>query len=318
MDVTRKLGALALVAALCSSTGGAMAQELVTLKAASSPQDVVTSALYAVKSGMFRRAGLNVEIVPIQSGAAAAAAIVGGSLQTAISSIPSLITAHVHGIPFTLVAPAGLYLSEQPITMLLARKDSTFQTGRDLAGKTVGVLSLSDIFTMANKVWIDSTGGDYRTVKFVEMPNSALLPALEDGRIDAVSLALPTLSEALESGKVRVLGKPYDPMGKRLQTTAWFMTEDFVAKNRDAVARFVRVLRDAAVYSNAHQAETVDVIAAFSGVDAKLIARTPRVVFAEFLEPQAIQPLIDASVKYKLIEKGFNAQEFISPAALRP
>lgn len=313
-----KFCAVALTAMAGAMATPARAQEMMTLRIASSPQDVVTPMLYAINAGGFRKVGLNVDCRPIQSGAAAAAAIAGGSLQIALSSLPSLIAAHVHNIPFTLIAPGGLYLSEAPFTLLLARKDSTIQTGRDMAGKTVGALALTDIFTMANKVWIDSTGGDYRDVKFIEMPNSSLLPALVDGRVDAISLAIPALSEALESGKVRVLAKPNDAMGKRLETTAWFTTEEFVAKNRDVIDRFVRVLHDAAVYTNTHQRETADLLAAFTGVDAKLIARTPRMVHAEYLEVRAIQPLIDAAVKYKIIERGFNAQEFISPAALKP
>jgi ABC-type nitrate/sulfonate/bicarbonate transport system substrate-binding protein len=80
----------------------------------------------------------------------------------------------------------------------------------------------------------------------------------------------------------------------------------------------VRALREAVLYANAHQRDTAELLAAFTGVDAKLIARTQRMVHAEYLDARQIQPLVDASVKYGLIERGFNAQEFVSPAALRP
>jgi NitT/TauT family transport system substrate-binding protein len=309
--------AVLVAAALAPLARWAGAQELVTIKTASSPLDVVTPMLWGIKSGMFRRAGLDVSLEAMQSGAAAAAAVAGGTLQVALSSVPSLIAAHVRSIPFTLIAPGGLYQSEAPFTLMLARKVSTIRSGRDMTGKTVGVLALNDVFTLGNKAWIDETGGDYRSAKFVEMPTSALLPALLDGRVDVVSLAVPALSEALATGKVRVVAKPYDGMGKRLETTAWFTTEEYVARNRDAVDRLVRVLHEAALYANAHQRDTADVLAAFTGIDAKLIARTQRMVHAEYLDARMIQPLIDASVKYRLIERGFNAQEFISPAALK-
>src|SRR5579863_4120670 len=75
------------------------AQDLPAIKIAAPPNDTVTSALYAVKSGMFKRAGLNVELNAMTSGAATAAAVAGGAVAFGNSSLITLIEAHAKHVP---------------------------------------------------------------------------------------------------------------------------------------------------------------------------------------------------------------------------
>jgi NitT/TauT family transport system substrate-binding protein len=285
---------------------------------ASSPEDDVTPVLYAISSGLFRKAGLNVDLARVNSGAAASAAVAGGSIQIAQSGMISLLTAHARGLPFALIAPSGMYLSSIPDHLLLVKKDGPIRSARDLNGKTVGVLALRDLLTAADIAWIDQNGGDSSSVHFVEIPSSALLPALEEGRIDAATFVTPHLEDALASGQTRVLGKTFDAIGKRVQIAGWFSTQDWLEKNHDAAQRFARVLLDATRYANAHHAQTVDLIANFAGLDPKTIAGMARMYCSDYLDPRLITPLIDMAVRYKLLERPFDPQELISPYALRP
>ncbi len=58
--------------------------------------DPATPAVYAEAAGLFAAAGLDVTITVIPSGAAVAAAILGGSLDIGLSSLFSVLTAHTH------------------------------------------------------------------------------------------------------------------------------------------------------------------------------------------------------------------------------
>src|ERR1019366_4828288 len=80
-----------------------------TVRVCLPPTGGVTSVVYAAKSGLFERAGLDVTIEVQNSGAAAAAAVASGAYDIGQSSITSLLLAHEKGLPFTLVAPSGLY-----------------------------------------------------------------------------------------------------------------------------------------------------------------------------------------------------------------
>ena len=66
-------------------------------------------------------------------------------------------------------------------------------------------------------------------------------------------------------------------------------------------------MHDAAVYCNAHQSETVDMIAQFANLDPNVVRRMARVTFAEYLTPAEIQPLVNVAAKYKVIDHAFSA-----------
>jgi NitT/TauT family transport system substrate-binding protein len=304
----------ACVIALVLAAPAARGQSMVVMKIASTPVDDAVTAVYAIRSGMFRRAGLDVEFIPMTSGGAVAAAVVGGSLQIGFQSLVGIISAHTHNVPFVVVAPGSIHLSTAPTQALLVKKDSAIRSARDLNGKTVASTTLRDLNTASVFAWLEQNGGDPTTIRSVELPYSAMLPALDEGRVDAATMLQPLLGQALDSGKVRVLATPFDAIAKRFTVAGWFATSDYVAANQDAVQRFARVLREAAVFANAHRAETAPITASVSGVDLATVQRSTRATFAESLDPREFQTLIDAVAKYKVIDRSFNAQEIISPA----
>ena len=280
--------------------------------------DTATPALYADHAGLFTKAGLNVQLQVLSTGAAAQAAIVGGAAQFALSSLVGVITAHEKGIPFTLVAPAGVATSDVPYSQFVVRIDSPIKTGRDLNGKTIGAAGLGDLDTVAVMNWVDQNGGDSKTLKFVEMPAPVALAAIEDGRIDGADLNTPTLTRGLEDGKVRSLAQIFDAISPRFENTAWFTTTDYANANRDVVGRFVRAMAESNAYCNAHHADTVQLVADNAKLDPKLVARMARITFGDYLRPADLQPLINVTAKYGVIAKAFDARELISPFALKP
>jgi NitT/TauT family transport system substrate-binding protein len=297
---------------------GASAQDLPAITLASLINDTATSALYAVNAGLFKKAGLNAQLQLLSSGAAGTAAVAGGAAQFGLSSLVNIISAHEKGIPFTLVAPAGVVTSDVPYSQFVVRKDAPIKTAKDLNGKTIGTPGLKDMDTVAIMNWVDKNGGDSATLKFIEMSGPVALAAIEEGRIDGADLNTPTLTRGLEGGKVRTLAQVFDAVAPRFCNTGWFTTDDYAAKNRDVVQKFARVMNDAAAYCNAHHADTVSMVAQNAKIDEKLVARMARITFGDYLRPAEIQPLIDVAFKYKTIDKAFDAKLLISPYALKP
>jgi ABC-type nitrate/sulfonate/bicarbonate transport system substrate-binding protein len=143
-----------------------------------------------------------------------------------------------------------------------------------------------------------------------------MLPALLDGRIDAFTNGDPWVSLAMDSGKVRFLAKSLDSIAPRFLFTAWFSTTGYIENNRAVAEQFERVLHQAAIDANAHRSEMVPIVASYTKLDPAMIARTLKEFDASYLDTKEIQPMIDASVKYHVVEKGFDAADFISPSAL--
>jgi NitT/TauT family transport system substrate-binding protein len=296
----------------------ARTQGTTQLRVAAVPNDDVSPFLYAQQSGLFRRAGLDVSIVQATAGAAIAAAVVSGSYDIGLISMMATITGHVRGLPFVMIAPSLMYLASDPAQLLLVVKDSPLKSVRDLAGKIVSCSSIRDVSWISTRASADQNGIDSETIKFVELPMAAVPAALEQKRIDAGSIVNPTLDEALATGHFRSIGAPFDAVGKRWMIAAWCSTNEFVSKNRDAIDRFATVMRTATLYANTHHAETAPLLAAFTGIETSHVLAMKRVTCGEYLDPRDIQPAIDAAAKYKIIDKGFPAQELISPYALKP
>jgi ABC-type nitrate/sulfonate/bicarbonate transport system substrate-binding protein len=74
------------------------------------------------------------------------------------------------------------------------------------------------------------------------------------------------LTVALESGRFRVLGRPLDAIAPRFLLSSWVASADYIAKNPETVSAFTAALAEAARFTNAHQAATTDMVAAFTGL----------------------------------------------------
>lgn len=311
--IRREFLGLASALSLTPALAAAQTAAVTPLRIASAPDEDVLGALWAQDAGIFRRHGLDVHLQPMNSGAAVGAAVIGGAIDIGKSSLVSLVTAHTKGIPFVLIAPAGVYNAKAPIVGLLVKKGSPIQGARDLNGKTFSVPSLNDQYSIAIKAWMDQHGGDWQSLKFLELPNSAVPQALEDGRIDAASIANPILSEALDSGAAALIGRTFDAIGPHFIQACYFVTTDFATKNRDVCERFARAIAEAGAYCNAHHDATVELLSDFTKVAPQTIRHMTRTEIGTTLDPREIQPVIDSAAKYKLIAAPFDARDMIAP-----
>ena len=314
--MTRTLSRRALLGATAAALAfprGLAAQTSTTLALAGVPEDSITPVLYGVQSGLFKRNGLDVQLSPERSGPAITAGVAGGAYQIGKSSITPLILAHVKGLPIVIVAPAGLYNSTAPIDGMFVRADSPLKTAADLNGKTFGVYGIGDIYTISARAWMEKNGGDPTSLKFVELPISAMVEAIASGRVDAGAMNEPAVQVALLNPKVRLVAHPFAAVAPRFLYTAWFASTPWATAHRTEVDAFARSIRDGAVYANAHHAETVDMISKFTSVDPATIAKMTRVDQGTVNDPALVQPVIDAMAKSKAISTAFDAKELFLP-----
>lgn len=312
-----KLLSVLLAAMLILVRSEAKGEDLAVLHVVGPPNDGYKAVYYGVRSGIFRRYGLDVKPSIVASGAAAAAALSGGAADVAYTNILTLIQAHTHNVPMVFVAPGALQVVDRSPTMTLVLRDSPIRSGRDMNGKTLGSASLRDINAAATMAWIDKTGGDSKGLHVVEVPASAGGAFLEEHRADAVTLNEPAVSQAMASGRLRILANPYEAVGTG-ETAGFAAMGPYVDANRAAMTRFAQAMHAASVYTNAHLPQTVDLVSAYSGATVDVVAHSVRFIDAEYLEPKNLQPMIDLCARYGLIDKAFPAQDVISNVAVKP
>lgn len=306
---------LATGAAALAAPGAAFAQPMAQIVVGTSPIDGAMGVVAAQRAGFFQKYGLDATLA-VANGAANAAAIAGGSMQFAASNMVTLIKAHLHGLPFQIVAPGAIYSTSNPTQVLVVRKGSPLRTAADLNGKTIGTTALGDVLAASTLAWIDQHGGNSASVKMVELPAAAADAALESGRVDAATMAEPHLSEAVGSGTAVVFAKIFDAIGPRFAESAYFAMPDYISANRETTVRFARAILDGNAFANKYPDKTAPWLVDSAKVDLASVQRSRREVFAVSMEPSTIQVVIDALVRMKAIDHGFDAVEMISPVVL--
>jgi len=301
-----KLAAAASLAEVAGVTSAAAADDPRLVRVLEVPTDGAKSVLYAQRANLFRKRGITADIVSMGSGASIFAAIIGGSADIGAGSLFPVFAAYARGVPLRIIAPASIYASDHADTLLLVQKDSPIRAARDLNGKTIGVDAVKDVNGTATRAWMDLHGGDGKTLRLVELRPPEQLSALDTGRIDSVVLKPPFLTLALQSGKFRVLGQPLDAIAPRFLLSSWVSSADFIAKNPDVVNAFVAALTEAAHYTNADQAATTDLVAAFTGQDAALLGSGVRTITAETVTLAELQRPLDFALKYGIIDQRFD------------
>jgi NitT/TauT family transport system substrate-binding protein len=286
-------------------------QQLATLRLGSPPDDDVSAALYGNHAGLFEKHGLDVQIQKFSNGAAVAAAVIGGSIDIGKSSVLALTQAYLRGIPFRLIAGSRLYDSNRPTNAVIVTETAPFKEASDLNGKNISGPSVLDLNQLAVMAWMDANGGSSGSIKFVELPASSILAALATSRVDAAVANNPALSEALETGTVRVLGRPFTAIAKHFLVAAWYSSRDFTARNGEVLNRFRQSLKEATRYANSHPSATAPLISEFSGIRVETIMSMPREVGETDLDPASIQPNIDVAAKYKFINRAFPAADLL-------
>jgi NitT/TauT family transport system substrate-binding protein len=265
---------------------------------------------YAQDMGFFKKAGLNVEIQTLPNGAAVASAVASGALQIGDSNTLSLATARQKGLPFVIFAPGALYTSTAATTALAVAVNGPVHTAKDLTGKVLAGVSLGGLDQLSLEAWLDKNGGDSASAKYVELPPSEMVAALERGTVSAVSLPDPALDAAVAAGTVRIVGNNYDSIAKTFMITGWFATSDYLAKNPDVAKKFADAMAETADWANANHDKAAAILLKYTKIDA----HTSHVHFARSLSAAIVQPVLDAGVHYKMIDKSVSLADL---AAIR-
>jgi NitT/TauT family transport system substrate-binding protein len=269
----------------------------------------MTNIFYGLKTGLFTKERLDVELIPTATGAAATTAVIAGSYDIAKTSTLVVFAAYLHDIPIVIVAPELLNEPRRPFAMLQVAPDSTIKTGADLNGKTIGVTALNDLNTLATRAWVDKNGGDWKSLKFVEIPNAATEAAIAQHRVDAAVLQSPQLDASLSAGTTKSIGDAWSAIVPNFMVGIYVARKPWAEQHGDVLRRFNRAYADATRYVNTHPAETASYAADLTKIEPAKMATMRRSQSGTSITPAMLQPVIDAGVKYETLPHGFPARD---------
>lgn len=304
------IGGVAASTAIVPLTASAIGAQTTAVRVVALPSDVSAMPFYAKDNGFFAEARLDVEVQTMGNGAAILAAVASGAADVGASNVGTLAAAAMRGLPFTIVAPAGLYQSSHPVTLLAVSANSKIAKAADLNGKTVAVNGLRELQQAGVQAWLDQNGADTKSVGFVELPFAAMGAALDAGRVDAALITEPALTEA--KSKIRILGKAYDAVAPQFQIVVWAANRDWVAKTPDVARRFADSMKRTATWANTNQAQSAHILVRYTKLSDSVADTMTRVRYATSLASNELQPVIDVMARYGFLPKSIDVKSLIA------
>jgi NitT/TauT family transport system substrate-binding protein len=290
-----------------------------TLRIAGVYSDLFAEPFYAKDAGTFAKLGFDVDPSSLSNAGAVAAAIGGGALEMGTGDLISGVNAINAGVPIVLVAGGGLYRerTDGVSTILAVANDSPIKTPKDMIGKTVGVPTLVGMTTACVKAWLPAHGVPETSVRFVEIPPSAALPALLRGTLDIGMLSEPFVT--FGAGQVRSVGSPYDiaadhAVNKEFCVSVWYANKSWFEADPARSRRAVQAIYDTARWANSHRDETFGILVRDGHLDADKARGMLRTTYATSLEPRLVKPVLDIATQYKFFTKPVEAAALITKA----
>jgi NitT/TauT family transport system substrate-binding protein len=268
----------ALCAALAAPSGAAADSKKMVIAAPGIPPIFASVILYvADKEGLFKKHGVDAEVRPFDTGAAAARAVLTGDIDVSMSPSALLIN-QISNADANVVAIYGVTNSD----FLLGSTDPTKASCRDIAGQPVGVDTVGGArsIALASMLAVGCPGVKLDDVQQISL-SSNVAPAMIAGRLIYGVLHVDDVSVMDAQGKkvAKILtAQKTSPDSHYLVFTVRI---DKLKENRDAYVRLMAALIEAARFiRDPKNADRVAEDAAPTGHD-KAIAKA------------TIRPLID-------------------------
>lgn len=280
------------------------------------PGDTSAVVFFAQDLGYFKTAGLDVRIQTMSSGVLTAGAVASNALDIGAASVGTLASAYLHGISLKYIAAAAVANPQTRTDLMLVAKDSPIQKAADLNGKTIALNGLKNLQQIEAMAWVDKHGGDSKTLKFVEMPETEMDVALAQKRVDAAMMVEPFVSAA--SATTRTLGDALDGIGENFLILGWVATGAWLAAHPDAAAGFASAIDKAAVWANSHGKESTALLLRHLKLDPQIASSMARPTYGTRIDPALLQPVLDGTLKYGVIDKPVPAADLIWTGTKNP
>jgi NitT/TauT family transport system substrate-binding protein len=236
-----------LVLTLVISTGAADALDKVRMSISAVDVSFLTGGL-ALKRGMFRDEGLDVELIRMNANVSITALSTGDIDYTMVFA--SVVRGALRGMPMKVVAS----FMDSSTHLLIARPE--YKTIRDLKGKTLAVSTFGATSDVAARMMMKQGGVDpEKEIKIIPLGvERARYAALREGIVDVAVLSPPTDTDALRNG-YRVLSRfhehfklPFTGVGTNLKK---------LKERPDEVKRMIRALLRANRYVRSNREGTI-------------------------------------------------------------
>lgn len=304
--------AIAASAALLMGQGDANAQHRIKIGCTATSD--CASAMVAIDQGIFRRHGIEAEMVLIGINSNIPAALLSNSVQIGGPTSSVFLQAADGGLPIVAVAGASVMSPEtNPSVAVFVRNGLTLTKASDFVGRKVGAPGFGAYLHVLFVKWLMDNGVDPARVNFVEVSFPTMADVVRSQAVDAVLTSEPIVSRMLQAN-IGTVGARYaaelnrtDPIIFYAASRAW------ATQNPQAVAAFRAAIREAAEIANADDEKANTSIANFTKQQIELVRSVRRSRQQPTLVANDLRWWIEVMKQQKLLQGNPNPDTLILP-----
>ena len=292
------LASLSLLAVL--EAGAACAADLIRVGTPSADDFHFSMANVGVDAGIFKKEGIELQIVALAGGAKLHQAMTAGSLDVALGA----------GTDIGLIAKGapekGIgVLATKPSNMVLqASTRSGVATIAGMKGKKVGVSSVGALTYWLGQQLIKHEGWGPGGLELVATGGGqANIAGFVSGNLDGAVTSLESALKVEEAGQGKILltfGDIVNPFIAHIT----FATNEMIAKRPDAVRRFLAGWYQTVAFARANKAEAIRYSRPVTGLSAALAEKVYDIEMPTFSSDGRFDPVGLEAVKQALVDLG--------------
>ena len=295
-----------------SATSGGASAKPTTLKVGVIPIADVAPLYVGIKQGFFKQEKLTIQPKLAAGGAAIVPAVVSGDDDIGFSNTTSEIIAASKNLPIQIIANGdngGTGPKDAPDGVLV-KKGSPTKTAKDLEGKTIAVNTLNNVGPLTINTALAKRGVDYKKVKYVEIEFPDMNTALDSGRVDAVWVVEPFVSQGKAAGS-KVLLNPFEETQPHLTIATYFASKQYIAKNKDVVDRFVRAMKRSLAYAQQNPDAVRQIVTTYTKIPPAAAKVMTLPGYSADVDRSSIQNTANLAKKYGFIEKSPSVDDLL-------
>jgi NitT/TauT family transport system substrate-binding protein len=255
------------------------------------------------RAGIFKKHGLDLDILFTSGGAESQQAVIGGSMDIAAGvGVSGAIGAFSKGAPLRLI---GSEMIGAPDLYWYVVPGSPVRAVPDFNGKSVGFSVTGSSSHAGLLEFARQNGLTVKPVSTGGMP--ATLTQVMTGQIDVGWASAPFGIDALEGGRIRLVARGYDVNALKGRTTRVNVTNlDMLGKRRETLERYMRAYRETIEWMYSDDPAVLHHYAEYSGFSESVVKRVRDFIPKETMMPDRIvgmDDIISDAIKQKFIAR---------------
>jgi NitT/TauT family transport system substrate-binding protein len=277
----------------------------------------------AEERGLFKKHGLDVEVIIIGGGAArVVSSLISGEIQFSVGGGDAVIRADLRGADGVLVASP----MKTGLQRLMVRPE--IKSPADLKGKTIAVTRFGSASHWVLQLFLRKWGMRSDDIKMLQLGSSpAMFASLEKGAVDGGAFTIPTFFLAEERG-YRILADPVDMEIYYLQNSV-DTTRSYIKRNRDQALRFIKALCEGLAYFRKNKKDSIEImqkklrIQSAQERDVKYLELSYNLLADKFYNrvpyatPKAVETTLDFIAGEEPKAKGADPRQFLDESLVR-